>query len=55
MVISREILLEVPSTEELHGWIERNLPKIIALGFERMSFQNVSEPLQQRIEQLLNR
>jgi hypothetical protein len=33
MVMSRDISLEASATEELLGWIERNLPKIKALGF----------------------
>ena len=54
MVMSRDISLEASATEELLGWIERNLPKIKASGFQRVSFENVSEPLQRHIEQLLN-
>lgn len=54
MVMSRDISLEAAATEELLGWIERNLPKIKASGFQRVSFENVSEPLQRRITQLLN-
>ena len=53
MVISRDISLEASATEELLGWIERNLPKIKASGFQRVSFENVSEPLQRRIQALL--
>ncbi len=51
--MSRDISLEASATEELLGWIERNLPKITASGFQRVSFENVSEPLQQRIQALL--
>ena len=54
MVMSRNISLEASATEELLGWIERNLPKIKASGFQRVSFENLSEPLQRHIEQLLN-
>ncbi len=54
MVMSRDISLEASATEELLGWIERNLPKIKASGFQRVSFENVSEQLQRRITQLLN-
>ncbi len=54
MVMSRDISLEASATEELLGWIERNLPKIKASGFQRVSFENLSEPLQRHIEQLLN-
>ncbi len=54
MVMSRDISLEASATEELLGWIERNLPNIKASGFQRVSFENVSEPLQRRITQLLN-
>ena len=53
MVMSRDISLEASATEELLGWIERNLPKIKASGFQRVSFENVSAPLQQRIQALL--
>ena len=53
MVMSRDISLEASATEELLGWIERNLPKIKASGFQRVSFENVSEPLQRRIQALL--
>ena len=54
MVISRDISLETSATEELLGWIERNLTKIKASGFRQVQFENVSEPLQQRIRALLN-
>lgn len=54
VVMSRDISLEASATEELLGWIERNLLKIKASGFQRVSFENVSEPLQRRITQLLN-
>ena len=53
MVMSRDISLEASATEELLGWIERNLPKIKASGFQRVSYENVSAPLQQRIQVLL--
>ena len=53
MGMSRDISLEASATEELLGWIERNLPKINASGFQRVNFENVSEPLQQRIQALL--
>ncbi len=53
MVMSRDISLEASATEELLGWIKRNLPKIKASGFQRVSFENVSEPLQRRIQALL--
>ena len=53
VVMSRDISLEASATEELLGWIERNLPKIKASGFQRVSFENVSAPLQQRIQALL--
>ena len=54
MVLSRDISLETSATEELLGWIERNLPKIKASGFRQVQFENVAEPLQQRIKALLN-
>ena len=54
MVLSRDISLETSATEELLGWIERNLPKIKASGFRQVQFENVAEPLQQRIRALLN-
>ena len=53
LVMSRDISLEASATEELLGWIERNLPKIKASGFQQVSFENVSEPLQLRIQALL--
>jgi hypothetical protein len=53
MVMSRDISLEASATEELLGWIECNLPKIKASGFQRVSFENVSAPLQRRIQALL--
>ena len=53
LVMSRDISLEASATEELLGWIERNLPKIKASGFQRVSYENVSAPLQQRIQALL--
>ena len=54
MVMSRDISLEASATEELLGWIERNLPKIKASGFRQVQFENVAEPLQERIRGLLN-
>jgi hypothetical protein len=54
MVMSRDISLEASATEELLGWIERNLPKIKASGFRQVQFENVAEALQQRIRALLN-
>ncbi len=53
MVMSRDISLEASAAEELLGWIERNRPKIKASGFQRVNFENVSAPLQQRIQALL--
>jgi hypothetical protein len=54
MVMSRDISLEASASEELIGWIERNLSKIKATGFRQVQFDQVSEPLQQRIRALLN-
>ena len=54
MVLSRDILLEASETEELLGWIERNLPKIKASDYRQVQFENVSHPLQERIRALLN-
>ena len=54
MVLSRDISLEASATEELLGWIERNLPKIKASGYRQVQFENVSHPLQERIKALLN-
>ena len=34
MVLSRDISLEASATEELLGWIERNMPKIKASGYQ---------------------
>ena len=53
MVMSRDISLEASAMEELLGWIERNQSKIKASGFQRVIFENVSEPLQRRIQALL--
>ena len=52
-LISREISLEASATDELLGWIERNLPKIKATGYQQVQFENVAEPLQQRLQALL--
>jgi hypothetical protein len=54
MVLSRDISLETSASEELLGWIERNLPKIKASDYRQVQFENVAEPLQQRIRALLN-
>ena len=54
MVMSRDISLEASATEELLGWIERNLPKIKASAYRQVQFENVSHPLQERIRALLN-
>ena len=54
MMLSRDISLEASATEELLGWIERNLLKIKASDFRQVQFENVAEPLQQRIRALLN-
>ena len=54
MVLSRDISLEASATEELLGWIERNLPKIKASDYRQVQFENVSQPLQERIRALLN-
>lgn len=52
-LISRDISLEASAIDELLGWIERNLPKIKATGYQQVEFENVSEPLQQRLQALL--
>jgi hypothetical protein len=54
MVLSRDISLEASATEEMFGWIERNLPKIKASGFRQVQFENVADPVQERIRALLN-
>ena len=54
MVLSRDISLETSASEELIGWIERNLPKIKASDYRQVQFENVSHPLQERIKALLN-
>ena len=54
MVMSRDISLEASATEELLGWIERNLPKIKTSGYQRVQFENVADPVQERIRALLN-
>ena len=54
MVLGRDISLEASATEELLGWIERNMPKIKASAYQRVQFENVSHPLQERIRALLN-
>ncbi|MSP36750.1 MAG: hypothetical protein EXR25_13580 [Limnohabitans sp.] len=54
MLMSRDTSLEASATEELLGWIERNLPKIKASGYHQVQFENVAQPLQQRIRELLN-
>ncbi len=52
-LISRDISLEASATDELLGWLERNLPKIKASGYQKVQFENVAEPLQRRIQSLL--
>jgi hypothetical protein len=52
-LISRDISLEASATDDLLGWLERNLPKIKASGYQKVQFENVAEPLQQRIQALL--
>lgn len=54
VLISREMALVGSDPEELLGWIERNLPKIKASGFQQVKFENVAESLQQRIQALLS-
>ena len=54
MVLSRDISLETSASEELLGWIERNLPKFKASDYRQVQFENVSHPLQERIKALLN-
>jgi hypothetical protein len=54
VLISRDMALVGSDPEELLGWIERNLPKIKASGFQQMKFENVAESLQQRIQALLS-
>ena len=54
MVLSRDISLEASATEELIVWIKRNLPKIKESGYWKVKFENVADPLQQRIKALLN-
>lgn len=52
-LISRDISLEASATDELLGWIERNLPKIQASSYQQVEYENVAEPLQRRIQALL--
>jgi hypothetical protein len=54
VLISRDMALVGSPPEELLGWIERNLPKIKASGFQQVKFENVAESLQQRIQALLS-
>jgi hypothetical protein len=54
VLISRDMALVGSDPEELLGWIERNLPKIKASGFQQVKFENVAESLQQRIQALLS-
>jgi hypothetical protein len=54
VLISRDMALVGSDPEELLGWIERNLPKIKASGFQQVKFENVAESLQQRIPALLS-
>ena len=53
VLLSRDMALVGFAPDELLSWIERNLPKIKASGFQRVSYENVSAPLQQRIQALL--
>jgi hypothetical protein len=54
VLISRDMALVGSDPEELLGWVERNLPKIKASGFQQVKFENVAESLQQRIQVLLS-
>ena len=54
VLISRDMALVGSDPEELLGWVERNLPKIKASGFQHVKFENVAESLQQRIQVLLS-
>jgi hypothetical protein len=54
VLISRDVALVGSSPDELLSWIERNLPKIKVSGYRQVAFENVSEPLQRRIEAILN-
>ena len=54
VMLSRDMALVGSAPDELVSWIERNLPKIKASGFEQVHFENVAEPIQRRIEALLN-
>lgn len=54
VLLSREMALVGSASDELLSWIERNLPKIKASGFQQVHFENVAEPTQRRIQALLN-
>ena len=54
VLISRDMALVGSDPDELLGWIERNLPKIKASGFQQVRFENMAESLQQRIQALLS-
>jgi len=53
VLISRDMALVGSAPDELIGWIERNLAKIKASDFQQIEYQNVSELIQSRIDQLL--
>jgi hypothetical protein len=54
VLLSRDMALVGSAPDELLSWIERNLPKIKASGFQQVHFENVAEPIQHRIQTLLN-
>ena len=51
--MSRDMALVGSAPDKLIGWIERNLAKIKASDFQQIEYQNVSELIQSRIDQLL--
>ena len=54
VLLSRDMALVGSAPDELLSWIEFNLPKIKASGFEPVHFENVAELIQRRIQALLN-
>jgi hypothetical protein len=54
VLLSREMALVGSAPDELISWIERNLPKIKASGFQQVHFENVAESIQLRMQALLN-
>jgi hypothetical protein len=54
VLVSRDMALVGSDPDELLDWVERNLAKIKASGYQQVQYENVAQPVQQRIKALLN-